>query len=144
MLVVDPATRISLAGVQCHQWLTAPLPPNLESAWKRLEAEQKRILKQTESLQIDRSLVKARDDIVWDLVNEASREPPKSVSSSDKAIKASGKKKYSFVDGDSIPGGWRIDMRLAAVAVQPEESDGVPMEQKPTLSPELPHSVEVS
>lgn len=53
MLQLDPAKRISVAGVQMHPWSTMPLPPKYQAAWDKLDAANKMVTERAE-LQLDK------------------------------------------------------------------------------------------
>jgi serine/threonine protein kinase len=107
MLVVDPANRISLSALEQHPWMSTALPEDLDSAWVRLLKEQEGAATRANHVKIDKVALQERDDSIWELVNEAASTRTDHV--------ASRKAKWPFEDLTSIPGGWRIDMKLAAV-----------------------------
>lgn len=110
MLVVDPANRISLSAVEQHPWMTKALPEDLDLAWKRLIKEQEGAAARANHVKIDKVALQERDDVIWELVNEAASTRTERVSSR--------KAKWPFEDLTSIPGGWRVDMKLAAVQME--------------------------
>lgn len=75
MLEERPDRRITLEGVLSSLWMTKPLPPELEAAWQKLQAEQRAAASRMASIQVDEDLERRRNAVLQEVVMVAATAP---------------------------------------------------------------------